>query len=86
MSNDLVSRVERLEASQREQTREQTRRPCRWHNGIVIVDDDVLPPGDPRRTASPLCEAPDRCPGGGLQIWILEDEDEPEGAHRKAGA
>jgi hypothetical protein len=70
VSSVLASRVERLESPQREQAR----RPCRWHDGIVIVDDDTLPPGDPRRTASPLCEKPDRCPGGGLQIWIMDDD------------
>lgn len=79
-SGSLLRRLARLEADRRGRAR----LPCRRHERIVLVDD-ALPAGDPRRGVPPLCDAPDTCPGTGLQIWIGEG-DEPEAPHRQTGA
>lgn len=67
----LGARITRLEAMRREWQR----RACRWCSSYWTYPDD-FPPAGGVRPPVPTCEAPERCPGGGLLIVIPGDEDE----------
>ena len=66
---NLGARITRLETV----TRERQAQPCRWCGTSWSYPDD-FPPLDGVRPPMPTCEAPERCPGGGLLVVISDDK------------
>ena len=66
----LGTRITRLEAM----TRERQDPACRWCSTYWTYPDD-FPPVNGVRPPVPACEAPERCPGGGLLVVISNGED-----------